>query len=1580
MGSALPPSGALSPQQLRAAYDVNLLGQDGSGQIIAIVAAYDNPDLVDSNFVPNTSQVNASSVPYSTSDLHAFDYYYGVPDFGHVGGPTFTKLDQNGGTNYPATEAPGAGNWEGEEALDVEWAHVMAPGASIVLVEANSASYQDLMAAVSTARNIAGVSVISMSFEESYSALMQSGVDPANYEQDLTTPGGHTGITFVASSGDAGAPSGFPAESANVVAVGGTTLTLNNNNYGSETGWAGSGGGISSTVPQPGYQQGLVIYNGGSVVGAGGMRSVPDVAFDADPNTGVAVYDSYNGGSSPWEELGGTSVGAPCWAGLIALANQIRVSAGLATLDGPSQTLPNLYSLPAGDFHDVTSGSSAGSPQYAAAAGYDLVTGLGTPVANLLVPDLSGTVTLSPSLPADTVNIPYNQAVTARGGLGPITLVVSNVQNAIPGLNVPASGNGSLTISGTPTAAGTETFTVTATDSQGQTASTIYNVTVNGPVTLSAVTPAGEQLDVACDQTISASGGTGPITLVVSSVQDFIPGIVMPSGGTDSISITGTPAALGTETFTVTATDSLGATTSLNYSITVYPAVTIGPAALPADTVNVPYDQTLTGGGGAGSVTLAVSNIQYAIPGLSVQNSGSNSLSISGTPTAAGTEIVTVTATDAAGNTDSTNYSITVHGAITLAPLTLANVQVNAACNQTLTASGGTGAISVAISNIQNPIAGLDLSIGGSGNSISVSGTPTVAGTETFTVTATDSVGAMTSATYSITVTAAVTIGPATLPADTVNVAYNQTLAASGGVGSITLAVSNIQNALAGLIVPASGNGSLTISGTPTAVGTETFTVTATDSLGDTTASTYSITVQGAITLSLPADTVGVAYNQTLTASSGTGNVTFTVSGIQNAVAGLVVPAGGSNSLTISGTPTATGTETFSVTATDSQGNSISTNYTITVHGGVRLGLAALPADTLSVGYAQTLTASGGTGNITLVVSNIINPVVGLVLPALGSNSLSISGTPTITGTETFTVTAIDSVGAATSGTYSITVNALPVLSGIEGGGLIFVQDAPAETITAAVVVADPAQNILASAAVWISGNYQNGQDVLSFANTGSITGSWNAATGILTLAGSDTLANYQAALRSVQYQDTSVNPSKLARTVSFKVNDGLADSNAVTRQIAIATSPVVTSISPSTGTSTGGTVVTITGTGFTGATVVDFGSAAGTNIVVNSATQITVTSPAGAGLANVTVVTPGGTSAIVPADQFTYVVNSSVVGMAPDGSWWMASSNGSSFTNQYWGGWNGTLAWKYVQTGDFAGNGKKDIVGMAPDGSWWVALSSGTGFVNQCWGGWNGTLGWKYVHVADVTGNGRADIVGMAPDGSWWVALSTGTGFVNQYWGSWNGSVNWQIVQMADVTGSGRSDIVGMTPDGSWWVGLSTGTSFSNQYWGGWNPSAGWHAVQFADVTGDGKADIVGMTSSGTWWVAVSTGTGFVNQYWGGWNPSAGWQDVEVADVTGDGKADIVGMTSSGGWWVAISTGTGFVNQYWGNWNPAAGWQDVQLVDVNGDGKADLVGMTNTGSWWVGLSTGSSFVNQYWGGWNSSFTWQYVAAGAFSG
>jgi hypothetical protein len=363
-----------SPSQIRAAYGLDSVSfngvvGDGSGQTIAIIVAYDDPDFVSS-----------SSSSYATSDLHKFDQYFGLSD-----PPSFVKVGQTGS----ATSLPGidpTGNWESETALDVEWAHVAAPAANILLVECNSDGLDDLIkGGAQYARQQTGVSVVSMSFAAPETAT------ELNYDPYLVTPGGHAGVTFVAAAGDDGSPAEYPAASPTVIGVGGTTASLAGNIYSSETGLSNGGGGVSLYEPKPAYQSGLTQ--------SATHRLTPDVAFEANHFTnGNDVYDSYNGGSAdPWYSVGGTSVAAPIWAGLVAMANQGRARLGLKTLDAATSTLSRIYELPQSDFHDVTSGNNGN----AAGVGYDLVTGRGTPIANKLVPDLAGGASISGNIYID---------------------------------------------------------------------------------------------------------------------------------------------------------------------------------------------------------------------------------------------------------------------------------------------------------------------------------------------------------------------------------------------------------------------------------------------------------------------------------------------------------------------------------------------------------------------------------------------------------------------------------------------------------------------------------------------------------------------------------------------------------------------------------------------------------------------------------------------------------------------------------------------------------------------------------------------------------------------------------------------------------------------------------------------------------------------------------------------------------------------------------------------------------------------------------------------------------------------------
>ena len=205
-----------------------------------------------------------------------FDKQFGLPD-----PPSFLKINENGSSiSLPGQDPSGAGNpngnWEVEEALDVEWAHAIAPAASIVLVECTSDNSNDLYSGVVTAVDRSGVSVVSLSW----------GSSEFNGEQTFDGDFARTGVTVVASTGDGGSPGEYPAYSPNVLAVGGTSLYLNSNStYSSETAWSGSGGGTSAFESEPTYQDG---------VQSTGRRTIPDVAYDADPNTGVPVYDTYN--------------------------------------------------------------------------------------------------------------------------------------------------------------------------------------------------------------------------------------------------------------------------------------------------------------------------------------------------------------------------------------------------------------------------------------------------------------------------------------------------------------------------------------------------------------------------------------------------------------------------------------------------------------------------------------------------------------------------------------------------------------------------------------------------------------------------------------------------------------------------------------------------------------------------------------------------------------------------------------------------------------------------------------------------------------------------------------------------------------------------------------------------------------------------------------------------------------------------------------------------------------------------------------------------------------------------------------
>jgi subtilase family serine protease len=447
------PSG-YTPSQIVQAYGFNQIsfsnGPNGTGQTIAIVDAYNDPNI--------------------QSDLAAFDSQFGLPT------ANLRVIGQSGGAAPTATDP--TGGWELEEALDVEWAHAVAPGANIVLVEANSPALANLMTAVQTAANLSDVSAVSMSW----------GANEFSGETSYDSYFSKAGVAFIGAVGDSGAPPIYPAASPNVLAVGGTTLNLNSqNNWSSETGWSGSGGGISSLEAQPSYQKGIVTQTTT-------QRANPDVAYDANPNSGFAVYDSFTGSQvfgGPWYEVGGTSDAAPQWAGLVAIADQGRVLNGESTLSS-NQLLTALYQMPNSNFHDITSGNNG----FSAGPGYDLVTGLGTPIANDVVTSLVNGTSPSPppgptpTLPVITSNptsqtVPAGQTVTftaaASGNPTPTVQWEVSTNNGATWSAISGATSTTLTLAGVTTSMNGDEYEAIFTNSAGSVATTAATLTVTSP-------------------------------------------------------------------------------------------------------------------------------------------------------------------------------------------------------------------------------------------------------------------------------------------------------------------------------------------------------------------------------------------------------------------------------------------------------------------------------------------------------------------------------------------------------------------------------------------------------------------------------------------------------------------------------------------------------------------------------------------------------------------------------------------------------------------------------------------------------------------------------------------------------------------------------------------------------------------------------------------------------------------------------------------------------------------------------------------------------------------------------------------
>jgi len=328
-------------------------------------------------------------------------------------------------------------------------------------------------------------------------------------------------------------------------------------------------------------------------------------------------------------------------------------------------------------------------------------------------------------------------------------------------------------------------------------------------------------------------------------------------------------------------------------------------------------------------------------------------------------------------------------------------------------------------------------------------------------------------------------------------------------------------------------------------------------------------------------------------------------------------------------------------------------------------------------------------------------------------------------------------------------------------------------------------------------------------------------------------------------------------------------------------------------------------------------------------------------------------------------------------GGWYVAGSDGDSFTTSAWTGW-ADAEWDALRQGDFNGDGRADVLGLL-DGMWFVGISTGSSFTTSLWSQW-ANVAWQDVLVADLDRDGNDDILARF-GGSWWVALSDGSQFLAPtVWASW-ANLPWDYFAIGTASSAafapGTPTLFGFI-DGEWWAAqvATSNDGFVGAAKWATLPNADYDAIKLLDYDGDNGSDFA-VLLNGTWTIGTQS------SYWGPFDDlqtvqwaDTDWQDVRIGDFDGDGRDDLLAR-AGGAWWVMRFDNGTFVTTRWDLWSNLD-WQDVTVGDYDGDGTDDLAGRY-AGAWWVGTSTGSSFYTTLWDRWTEG-GWDAVLAGDVNG
>ncbi len=499
-----------TPAQIRAAYGLPALpapgtaltatqsAQLGAGQTIYILNAQHDP-----NVVAELAAFNSKfSLPACTTKTIAPTASLPLAAASTKGCELAVVYSTASGGMTASQPAYDAG-WASEIALDVQWAHATAPLARIVLIEAADASYNNLLGGAKLA-NAMGPGIVSMSFGGA-----ESSATSASYSV-FAAPG----MTYLAATGDSGAGVSWPAVAPQVLAVGGTTLSFSGSGQRSEVAWSGTGGGVSLYTATPSYQSSAVTG-----MSTPARRTVADVAFNADPSSGQYVAMIAPGASTVrWGSVGGTSLATPQWAGLIAVANAIRALNGKSVMGAPHAALyGGIASVPgsyASVFTDITAGRHGSCAACSADAGYDQLTGLGTPNVASLLSTLSGlTIAAAPQVGAASIKGTVGTALSFT-----VSTVASNplsytLSAAPSGMSISSAG----VVSWATPVAGTYSVTVTARDSKtGLSGQGLYSIVI-APLPAPVLTPGTISGKVGVALSFSAvASSANPVTYALS--------------------------------------------------------------------------------------------------------------------------------------------------------------------------------------------------------------------------------------------------------------------------------------------------------------------------------------------------------------------------------------------------------------------------------------------------------------------------------------------------------------------------------------------------------------------------------------------------------------------------------------------------------------------------------------------------------------------------------------------------------------------------------------------------------------------------------------------------------------------------------------------------------------------------------------------------------------------------------------------------------------------------------------------------------------------------------------------------------